>query len=151
MNTSAVPVYADRANGQSFESARIMVDEYLRRFAKRSQASIAPLNDDGHTDIRRGSASLGVSVVEEHGVLLLVAKIMPVPTTGREAFFQRLLELSFLRTSDAAFALDGNDVFVRALRRLSGLDYEEFEDLVDTVATLADQYDDALQQEFKGG
>ena len=127
-----------------------MVDEYLRRFAERSKAAIAPLDDHGHTDIRRGSATLGVSVVEDHGVLLLVSKIMAAPKTGREAFFQRLLELSFLRTSDAAFALDGNDVFVRALRRLSGLDYEEFEDLVDTVATVADQYDDALRQEFKG-
>jgi hypothetical protein len=128
-----------------------MVDDYLRRFAERSRAPIAPLDDHGHTDIRRGSATLGVSVVEDHGVLLLVSKIMATPSKGREAFFQRLLELSFLRTSDAAFALDGNDVFVRALRRLSGLDYEEFEDLVDTVASVADQYDDALRQEFKGG
>ncbi len=148
MNTSAVPVYADRVTGQSFESARAMVDHYLQRFAERSHAAISALDEQGHTTIRRGSASLGVSVVEDHGVLLLVAKIMAVPSRDREAFFRRLLELSFLRTSDAAFALDGDEVFVRALRRLSGLDYEEFEDLVDTVATVADQYDDTLRQEF---
>lgn len=148
MNTSAVPVYADRVTGQSFESAREMVDEYLRRFGERSRAALETLDEQGHTSIRRGSATLGVSVVEDHGVLLLVSKIMPIPTKSRESFFQRLLELSFLRTSDAAFAIDGDEVFVRALRRLSGLDYEEFEDLVDTVATVADQYDDALRKEF---
>ncbi len=151
VNTSAVPVYADRATGQSFETGREMVDDYLRRFAQRSNAPIEPLDEQGHTDIRRGSATLGVSVVEDHGVLLLVSKIMAAPKSDREGFFQRLLELSFLRTSDAAFALDGDDVYVRALRRLSGLDYEEFEDLVDTVATVADEYDDTLRQEFKGG
>lgn len=128
-----------------------MVDDYLRRFAQRSHAPIEPLDEHGHTDIRRGSATLGVSVVEDHGVLLLVSKIMAAPKNNREVCFQRLLELSFLRTSDAAFALDGDDVCVRALRRLSGLDYEEFEDLVDTVATVADEYDDTLREEFKGG
>ena len=128
-----------------------MVDEYLRRFGERSKGQLTPLDEHGHTEIRRGSALLGVTVVEGHGVLLLVSKIMQIPPRGREAFYERLLQLSFLRTSDAAFALDDDGVYVRALRRLSGLDYEEFEDLVDTVATVADRYDDALRQEFSDG
>ncbi len=75
---------------------------------------------------------------------------MRVPLTGRESFYRRLLELSFLTTSDAAFAIDAqkDEVFVRALRRLSGLDYEEFEDLLDTVGKVADEWDDTLKKEF---
>ena len=75
---------------------------------------------------------------------------MPVPATGRETFYRRLLELSFLTTADAAFAIDAakDEVFVRALRRLSGLDYEEFEDLLDTVGRVADEWDDSLKREF---
>jgi len=149
VNTTSAPVYADRSTGQSFETARVMVDEYLRRFGERSRATIRPLDGAGHTELQRGSARVGVTVLEEHGVLLVVSKIMPVPERDREGFFRRLLELSMLRTSDAAFALEGDHVFVRALRRLSGLDYEELEDLVDTVATVADQYDDALRQELE--
>ena len=37
---------------------------------------------------------------------------------------------------------------VRALRRLSGLDYEEFEDLLYTVGKVADDWDDRLRTEF---
>ena len=55
-------------------------------------------------------------------------------------------------TSDGAFAIDADrdEVVVRALRRLSGLDYEEFEDLLETVGKVADQWDDTLRAEFKG-
>ncbi len=37
---------------------------------------------------------------------------------------------------------------MRALRRLSGLDYEEFEDLLETVGKVADDWDDTLKAEF---
>jgi hypothetical protein len=75
---------------------------------------------------------------------------MKVPLTGRETLYRRLLELSFIATSDAAFSIDGqkDEVYVRALRRLSGLDYEEFEDLVDTVGKVTDEWDDTLKKEF---
>lgn len=125
-----------------------MVDAYLVRFSERAHCPIDALDEGGYTSLHRGSATVGVTVVEDHGVLLLVAKIMPVPDVASATLFRHLLELSFLRTSDAAFAIDGNDIYVRALRRLSGLDYEEFEDLVDTVASVADQYDDALRKEY---
>ena len=55
---------------------------------------------------------------------------MDVPITGREAFYRTLLDMSFVATQDAAFAIDGprDKVVLRCLRRLSALDYEEFED-----------------------
>ena len=144
------PIYADRASGQNYPDARSMVNAYIARFAHRSGAPVDPLDAGGYTQLRRGSASVGVNVLEDHGVLLLVAPIMPVPLTGRETFFRKLLELSFLTTSDASFALDAHrsEVVVRALRRLSGLDYEEFEDLLDTVAKVTDEWDDSLRAEF---
>ena len=75
---------------------------------------------------------------------------MPLPHTGRETLYRKLLEASFLSTSDAAFAIDSqrDEVVVRALRRLSGLDYEEFEDLLETVGKVADDWDDTLKAEF---
>jgi hypothetical protein len=42
-------------------------------------------------------------------------------------------------------------VYVRALRRISGLDFEEFEDLLQTVSAVADEWDDELQREFAEG
>ena len=117
-----------------------------------SLPELRPLDENGYTQTRKGSASIGVNVLDDHGVLLLIAPVMPVPKVGREALYRKLLELSFLTTADASFAIDAakDEVFVRALRRLSGLDYEEFEDLLDTVGRVADEWDDVLKREFPG-
>ncbi|HXN32766.1 MAG TPA: YbjN domain-containing protein [Polyangiaceae bacterium] len=144
------PIYADRATGQTYSSARAMVNAYLARFSERAGSVLEALDAGGYTQVRKGSATVGVNVLEDHGVLLLVAPVMSVPLTGLETLYRRLLELSFLTTSDAAFAIDAqrNEVVVRALRRLSGLDYEEFEDLLETVGKVTDDWDDRLRAEF---
>lgn len=144
------PTYADRASGEVFADAQAMIGAYLRRFAERTGTAYEPLDAMGYTLVQKGSASVGINVLGDHGVLLFIAPIAPLPKSGREAFYRRLLELSFLATSDAAFAVDSEreEVVVRALRRLSGLDYEEFEDLLETVGKVADEWDDALKAEF---
>lgn len=144
------PRFFDRETATPFANAFDMVDAYLARYRDRTGAEIAPLDPTGYTQIRRGSAHLGVNVLEEQGVLMLLAPIMEVPPLARERFYRKLLELSFLATADAAFAIDGKKdlVYVRALRRLSGLDYEELADLLSTVGAVADQWDDLLAAEF---
>ena len=143
------PIYADRGSGQTFPDARGMVNAYLARFSERAGSKLEPLDAGGYTVVRKGSASIGINALADHGVLLLVAPVMPVPKVERETFYRRLLELSFLATSDAAFAIDADrdEVVVRALRRLSGLDYEEFEDLLETVGKVADSWDDVFRAE----
>jgi len=127
-----------------------MVNAYLVRFAERAAITLDPLDASGYTQVRKGSATVGINVLDDHGVLLLLAPVMKVPLTGRETLYRRLLELSFIATSDAAFSIDGqkDEIYVRALRRLSGLDYEEFEDLVETVGKVTDEWDDTLKKEF---
>ena len=97
-----------------------MVNAYLARFAERAGQPLEKLDENGYTQARKGSASIGLNVLDDHGLLLLLAPVMPVPQTGREAFYRRILELSFLSTADAAFAIDAakDEVFVRARRRL---------------------------------
>ncbi|MEI7894916.1 MAG: YbjN domain-containing protein [Myxococcales bacterium] len=143
-------IYADRETGQVFETARVMMNTYLARFAERMGTHIEPLDLAGYVKVRKGSASIGITVLEANGVLLFMAPVLSIPRANREALYRRLLELSFLATSDAAFAIDKDreEICVRALRRLSGLDYEEFEDLLDTVGKVADDWDDALKREF---
>jgi hypothetical protein len=129
---------------------RARVDEFLTRFGKERNLSLEPLDDEGVARIQRGSAVVSIHVVSEQGVLLLLSKVMDLPDTRREELYRRLLELSFLATGDAAFAINKqtDEVYLRCLRRLEGLDYDEFEDLVHTVATVADDWDDALQRDF---
>ena len=155
--TPTAPVYSDRVTGEKFADAVTMVNAYLTRFASRSPlrdergAPLAiELDEAGYAQVQRGSATIGINVLEQQGVLMMFSPIMPVPITGREAFYRRLLELSFVTTSDAAFAINApqDEVVVRVLRRLSALDYEEFEDLLATVGEVADLWDDALIKEF---
>lgn len=145
-----MPTYADRTTGETFANANAMVNAYLARFAERAGQPLSPLDEHGYTMARKGSAAIAVNVLEDHGVLLLLARVMSVPATGREALYRRLLELSFLTTAEASFAIDAakDEIFVRALRRLSGLDYEEFEDLLATIGRVADEWDDVLRREF---
>ncbi|KYG04278.1 hypothetical protein BE21_47675 [Sorangium cellulosum] len=138
-----------------------MVNAYLARYAASARgragspggAGASALDETGYAQLQHGSATIGVNVLEAQGVLMVFSPIMAVPLSGREAFYRRLLELSFVATSDAAFAIDRsrNEVVVRCLRRLSALEYEEFEDIVTTVSQVADTWDDALLREVRGG
>ncbi len=164
-SSTSAPIYADRNSGESFPDATRMVNAYLQRFSQRSglhdpgqdgASSAAPivpeLDESGYAQLQRGSAIIGINVLEERGVLMVFSPVMPVPLAGREVFYRRLLELSFVATSDAAFAVNTHrdEVVVRCLRRLSALDYEEFEDILATVGEVADHWDDELSKEFGG-
>jgi hypothetical protein len=131
---------------------RQQIDEYIQRFGRDREIQLDPLNEEGFTTIARGSATVRINVVDEHGVLLLIAPMMRIPERNTEAFYRRLLELSFLATSDAAFAIDKKTdmVYLRILRRLEGMDYDEFEDMLHTIATVADEWDDKLRSQFGG-
>jgi hypothetical protein len=144
------PLFADRNSGATYDNAFDMVNAYLGRYAEAENVVVEPLDGTGYTQVKRGSAHIGINVLEDNGVLMILAPIMEVPAASAERFYRKLLELSFLATADASFAIDGKKdlVYVRALRRLSALDYEEFEDLLRTVSQVADEWDDELQREF---
>ena len=144
------PTYADRHSGRVYRDAIEMVNDYLRRFGESVDLEVRPLDTDGYTKLRKGSAEVGVNVLEDHGILLLLSKIMEVPADRPERLYRKLLELNFLVTSDAAFAIDRDRevIYLRAHRRLGGLDFEEFDDLLSTTAATADEWDDRLTQLF---
>ena len=131
---------------------RDRINQYIARFGQDRGLELDPLNAEGFTQIARGSATVRINVIDEHGVILLIAPMMRIPERNTEAFYRRLLELSFLATSDAAFAIDKKTdlVYLRILRRLEGLDYDEFEDMLHTIATVADEWDDKLRSQFGG-
>ncbi len=126
--------------------------EYIQRFSALIGVAIAPLDEDGFTQVSRGSATVGINVVEQKGFILFLAPIMEVPAARREELYRRLLELNYLATEDGAFAIDRETgrVYLRALRSLESLDFDEFVDMLDTVARVADEWDDKLKAQFGG-
>jgi hypothetical protein len=128
------------------------VAEYIQRFSEMIGVPIPPLDGDGFTQVSRGSATVGINVVDEKGFLMFLAPIMDVPAQNREALYRQLLELNYLATEDGAFAIDRQSgrVYLRAMRSLESLDFDEFVDLLDTVARVADEWDDKLRAQFGG-
>ena len=128
---------------------RSRLAEFLDRFGRERNLTLPPLGEDGIGMIQRGSALVTIHVLPDKGVLLLLSRVAKQPTLD-EAKAKRLLQASFLETGDAAFAIhpQTGDVYLRILRGLEGLDYEEFEDLVHSIASAADHWDDRLAREL---
>ncbi len=128
---------------------RARVAGFLERFARERNLALPPMSADGVGQIQRGSAVVTIHVLADKEVLLVLSKVAgaPVLDTARA---KRLLALSFVETGDAAFALhpQTGDLYLRILRGLPGLDYEEFEDLVHSIARTADHWDDKLAAEL---
>lgn len=124
---------------------RSRIAEFLDRFGRERNLSLPPLDDKGVGSIQRGSAVVTIHVIEDKHILLLLARVAKQPTLD-EAKLRKLLAASFVDTGDAAFALhpQTNDLYLRILRGLDGLDYEEFEDIVHSIAQAADHWDDQL-------
>ena len=125
------------------------VAEFLDRFGRERNLTLPPLSADGVGSIQRGSAVVSIHVLADKGVLLLLARIAKQPRLD-ERRAGRLLEASFVETGDSAFALhpQTGDLYLRILRGLEGLDYEEFEELVHSIAQTADHWDDRLAREL---
>ena len=128
---------------------RARVAEFLDRFGRERNLVLAPLSAEGTGSIQRGSAVVTIHVLADKGVLLLLAKVADKPKLDA-ARATKLLAASFVETGDAAFALhpQSGDLYLRILRGTGGLDYEEFEDLVHSIATAADKWDDKLAAEL---
>ena len=60
-------------------SYRETIDEYIRRFGELVGVTFDPVDEEGYTSVRRGSATIGINVLEEHRVLLFLSPIMEVP------------------------------------------------------------------------
>lgn len=148
--------YLDRETGRIFADARGLVDAYIARFsAKVSEATggavaFDPLDANGYTSVSRGSATIGINVLADQDLLLFLARLMKIPSGRREELFRFLLELNYGATSDAAFAIEKetDTVCLRTMRSVAGLDYEEFEEMLHTIAAVADEWDDALIARF---
>ena len=127
---------------------RARVAGFFDQFARERNLVLPPMAD-GAGQIQRGSAVVEIHVLDNLGVLLLLSKVAAAPIAG-EALLRKLLEASFTATGDPAFAINPKtgDLYLRILRSLDGLGYEEFEDLIHTIATVADAWDDKIAQEL---
>jgi hypothetical protein len=123
-----------------------MVNEYIGRFGRSVGADLHRLDASGYTDLRHGSLVIGINAFVEKDVLLILVRMCKVPDEDPVALYRKLLELNFLSTRSCSFAIDAQRelVYLRAMRPLDGLDYEEFVDLLKTAAAVASKLRDQV-------
>jgi hypothetical protein len=131
------------------EDPKARIAEFLQRFGTERNLTLPPLSEDGVGSIQRGSAVVTIHVLVDKEVLLVLSRVAAAPTLDADQA-KRLLTASFTETGDAAFALHPKtgDLYLRIFRGLEGLGYDEFEDLVHSIARSADHWDDKLATEL---
>jgi hypothetical protein len=124
---------------------RARIAEYLDRFGRERNLVLPAMSEDGVGTIQRGSAVVSIHVLDQKGILLLLSRVAKQPALD-EVKLKKLMAASFTETGDAAFALhpQTGDLYLRILRGLEGLDYEEFEDLVHSIAQTSDHWDNKI-------
>jgi hypothetical protein len=117
-----------------------LVNEYIKRFGEAVGVELHPLDADGYTDVRHGAVVIGINAYVKRNVLLILARLGKASCPPTAEMYRRLLELNFLATRSCCFAIDERTgrIYLRAMRPLDALDYEEFVDLLETVAAVAE-------------
>jgi hypothetical protein len=80
--------------------------------------------------------------------LTVWATVLSLPVKNEPVLMARLLGLNWENTMEARFAIENSKVVVVSARTTADLSPGEISRAITIVASLADEYDDALQAEF---
>lgn len=75
-----------------------------------------------------------IVVRHDEPVLVCRMKLMDAPTEGREALFERLLELNASEMMSAAYGLEGGAIVAVASLQSENLDFNELQGAIDSLA-----------------
>lgn len=127
-----------------------VVKEFVDRWARSCDTTAEALAVDGGWEFLAGSAEVRIEHDAEEATLTIRSDVMTLPADAqqRAALFEKLLRLNYHQTGEARFAIDGDEVIITFTRPTLGLDFHEFQQAVDQVASTADDFDDELRREF---
>lgn len=145
---------SDDSPEQVYRDPFELVNAHLARFGREVQTQFDALDEDGYTDLGHGEVIVGINVLREPELLLLLVRMADCPADpARErTLYRTLLEQNFLATQDSAFAIDDakNAIYLRAMRSLHGLEYDEFRELLESTVAVAEELLEQLAAELEG-
>lgn len=118
---------------------RELIDAYLARFGTAVGAELQPLDEGGYSEVRHEALIIGINADSERGLLMLLVRMGDLPRAPTPELYRTLLEQNFVATGPCCFSIDEakGTVYLRILRQLAGLDYVEFETLLQSIAHVA--------------
>jgi Putative bacterial sensory transduction regulator len=76
------------------------------------------------------------------------ASLLPLPAKNEAKLMRQVLEMNWLATLDAKFAIMGNRIVIAMSRPVADLSASEISRAITLVATIADDYDDVFKAEY---
>ncbi len=110
-------------------------------------------DDSGYIwKFKYGSVTVWVQLTgtSEDDTLTVWAPILQLPVQNQPQLLERLMAWNWLETLEAHFASFNQQIVVVSSRSVADLSVGEISRLITLVASLADDYDDALQNDFPG-
>lgn len=137
------------ASKGTIEEVSAMVHRYLQERGMKPPLQELSAQEGCGWWLQQGSAKIYIFVQDSQsgGVIRITSPLVFVPEKNLEGFFRKILTLN-ADLSGCALALHDNIVLVKAQRHTAGLDQEELDELVWTVAYVADLLDNQLAAEF---
>lgn len=108
-------------------------------------------SDDGHLwKFQYGSVEVFVQLTGESDddLLTIWSAVLSLPAKDEPGLMRKLLKLNWEETYETCFGIFNDQVVVLAQRTIAGLSPGEISRAITLVATIADDHDEALQQEF---
>ncbi|HEY9619708.1 MAG TPA: YbjN domain-containing protein [Crinalium sp.] len=118
------------------------------------ESAMVSHTDQGHLwKFKYGSVEVYVQLTgnTDEDVLTVWSPVLKLPAKNEGELTRKLLELSWTSTFEAHFCIVDNQVVVTSKRTVAGLSPSEVSRNITVVATIADDYDEALQAEFGQG
>ncbi|MGG6293785.1 YbjN domain-containing protein [Leptolyngbya sp. AN02str] len=136
---------------EAAEASHLDVIETVIASLQEDQSAMVSHSEQGHLwKFKYGSVEVYVQLTGEsdEDMLTIWSPVLRLPASKEPELMRRLLELNWSSTFEAHFGILDSEVVVTAQRSVEGLTASEVSRNITIVATLADNYDDALQEEF---
>lgn len=107
--------------------------------------------DDGHLwKFQYGSVEVFVQLTGESNddLLTVWSAVLSLPAKDEPGLMRKLLKMNWEQTYETCFGIFNEQVVVSAQRTIAGLTPGEIARAITLVATIADDHDEALQEEF---
>lgn len=153
--TTTAEQSADQSAEQSFdESLEInLFDEIETVISSLDQSNSAMVKrgDNGRLwKFRYGSVEAFVQVTgcNPEDTFTTWASLLALPAKNEPKLMRQVLEMNWMVTLDAKFAIMGNRIVIAMSRPVADLSTSEISRAITLVATIADDYDDVFKAEY---
>ncbi|MFZ9739534.1 MAG: YbjN domain-containing protein [Prochlorotrichaceae cyanobacterium] len=118
---------------------------------KQEGSGMVTHNQDGYLwKFQYGTVEVFVQIsgLTDDDTFTVWSMVLKPPFKNEVGLYRKILEMNSAETLEARFAILGEEVAVLSTRSTADLSPSEISSAITTVATLADYYDEPLQEEF---